>query len=192
LGIDDAAGRLASLQSAPIPAQWSRSSLALRCHSRFREYLRELLDQRGSTAVRELRAAHGRLLAANGFHEEAVEELVGAGALGDACTSAKAAFLGVIGGMGFVFTDRWIWALSHVVPVGDVGFAEAQLMLAIARDDQQHGTRIADELAALGLRDHLGATSERAAALMAWCYMLAGRIDEVHAVLDAPPAGPDV
>jgi hypothetical protein len=81
LGIDDAAGRLASLQSASIPAQWSRSSLAMRCHSRFREYLRGLLDQRGNTAVRELRAAHGRLLAANGFHEEAVEELLGAGAL---------------------------------------------------------------------------------------------------------------
>ena len=35
---------------------------------------------------------------------------------------------------------RWIEALSPVVPVGDVGFAEAQLMLAIARDDQRHGT----------------------------------------------------
>jgi DNA-binding SARP family transcriptional activator len=142
--------------------------------------------------VRELRAAHGRLLAANGFHEEAVEELLGAGALSDAYTSAKRAILGVIGRMDFVVADRWIQALSPVVPVGDVGFAEAQLMLAIARDDQQHGTRIADELAALGLRDQLVATSERAAALMAWCYMLGGRIDEVHAVLDAAPAGPDV
>ena len=192
LGIDDAAGRLASLQSAPIPAQWSRSSLAMRCHSRFREYLRGLLDQRGNTAVRELRAAHGRLLAANGFHEEAVEELLGAGALSDAYTSAKWAILGVIGRLDFVVADRWIQALSPVVPVGDVGFAEAQLMLAIARDDQQHGTRIADELAALGLRGQLAATSERAAALMAWCYMLGGRIDEVHAVLDAAPAGPNV
>ena len=192
LGIDDAAGRLASLQQAAIPAQWSRSSLAMRCHSRFREYLRELLDQRGNAAVRELRAAHGRLLAANGFHEEAVEELLGAGALSDAYTSAKRAILGVIGRLDFAVADRWIQALSPVVPVGDVGFAEAQLMLAIARDNQQHGTRIADELAALGLRDQLAATSERAAALMAWCYMLAGRIDEVHAVLDAAPAGPNV
>jgi len=192
LGIDDAAGRLASLQSAPIPAQWSRSSLAMRCHSRFREYLRGLLDQRGNTAVRELRAAHGRLLAANGFHEEAVEELLGAGALSDAYTSAKRAILGVIGRLDFVVADRWIQALSPAVPVGDVGFAEAQLMLAIARDNQEHGTRIADALAALGLRDQLVATSERAAALMAWCYMLAGRIDEVHAVLDAAPAGPNV
>ncbi len=192
LGIDDAAGRLASLQLAAIPAQWSRSSLTMRCHSRFREYLRGLLDQRGNTAVRELRAAHGRLLAANGFHEEAVEELLGAGALSDAYTSAKRAILGVIGRLDFDVADRWIQALSPVVPVGEVGFAEAQLMLAIARDNQQHGTRIADELAALGLRDQLVATSERAAALTAWCYMLAGRIDEVHAVLEAAPAGPNV
>jgi DNA-binding SARP family transcriptional activator len=192
LGIDDAAGRLASLRSAPIPAQWSQSSLAMRCHSRFREYLRGRLDQRGNTAVRELRAAHGRLLAANGFHEEAVEELLGAGALSDAYTSAKRAIPGVIGRLDFVVADRWIQALSPVVPVGDVGFAEAQLMLAIARDNQHHGARLADELATLGLRDQLVATSERAAALMAWCYMLAGRIDEVHAVLDAAPAGPNV
>src|SRR6185503_8801070 len=134
LGIDDAAGRLASLQSAAIPAQWSADPLMLRCHSRFREYLLGLVDR-----------------------------------------------------LDFAVVDRWIEALSPVVPVGDVGFAEAQLMLAIARDDQRHGTRIADELAALGRRDQLVAASERAAALMAWCYLLDGRIDEVHALLDAAP-----
>src|ERR1700758_1498387 len=121
LGIDDAAGRLASLQSAPIPAQWSRSSLAMRCHSRFREYLRCLLDQRGNAAVSELRAAYGRLLARRGFHEEAVEELLAAGALTDAYASAKRAILGVIGRLDFVVADRWIQALSPVVPVGHVG-----------------------------------------------------------------------
>jgi DNA-binding SARP family transcriptional activator len=192
LGIDDAAGRLASLQSAPIPAQWSLDPPTLRCHSRFREYLRGLLDQRGHTAVSEVRAAYGQLLANKGYHEEAVEELLAAGALAQAYTSAKRAILVVIGRLDFAVADRWIEALSRVVPVDDVGFAEAQLMLAIARDDHRHGTRIADELAALGRREQLAAISERAAALMAWCYVLAGRIDEVHAVLDAAPAGPDV
>src|SRR6478672_1703968 len=192
LGIDDAAGRLASLQRAAIPAQWSADPLMLRCHSRFREYLRGLLDHRGQAAVRGLRAAHGRQLARNGFHEEAVEELLAAGALTDAYASAKTAILGVVDRLDFAVVDRWIEALSPVVPVGDVGFAEAQLMLAIARDDQRHGTRIADELAALGRRDQLVATSERAAALMAWCYLLDGRIDEVHDLLDAAPAGPSV
>jgi DNA-binding SARP family transcriptional activator len=192
LGIDDAAGRLASLRSAPIPVQWSPDSLVMHCHSRFREYLRGLLDQRGDAAVRELRAAHGQLLASKGFHEEAVEELLGAGALRDAFSSAKRAILGVIDRLDFAVADRWIATLSPAVPVGDIGFAEAQLMLAIARDDQRRGTCIADELAAAGLREQLAATSERAAALMAWCYVLAGRIDEVHAVLDAAPAGPDV
>ncbi|MDT5411957.1 MAG: hypothetical protein QOG14_4177 [Mycobacterium sp.] len=192
LGIDDGAGRLASLRSAPIPAQWSPDPVTLRCHSRFREYLRHLLDQRGHAAVSELRAAYGRLLARRGFHEEAVEELLGAGALTDAYASAKRSILGVIGRVDFAVADRWIEALSPVVPVGDVGFAEAQLMLAIARDDQRRGARIADELTAAGLREQLAATSERAAALMAWCYVLAGRIDQVHAVLEAAPAGPDV
>src|SRR5262245_46203801 len=192
LGIDGAAGRLASLQLAHIPAQWSPDPPALRCHSRFREYLRGLLDQRGHAAVRELRAAYGQLLAGKGFHEEAVEELLAAGALTDAFTSAKQAILDVIARLDFAVADRWLEALSPVVAVGDGGFAEAQLMLAIARDDQRHGARIADALAAVGRREQLAATSERAAALMAWCYLLAGRIDEVHAVLGAAPAGPNV
>ena len=157
LGIDDAAGRLASLRAAPIPALWSADPPALRCHSRFREYLRGLLDQRGDAAVRELRAAHGRLLARRGFYEEAVEELLAAGALTDAYTSARRAILAVIDRLDFAVADRWIATLRPVVPVGDVGFAEAQLMLAIARDDQGQGTRIADELAALGRRDQLAA-----------------------------------
>jgi DNA-binding SARP family transcriptional activator len=192
LGIDDAAGRLASLRSAPIPAQWSPEPPTVRCHSRFREYLRGLLDQRGDAAVRELRTAYGKLLAHKGFHEEAVEELLAAGALTDALTSARHAIVGVTGRLDFAVADRWIATLSPVAPVGDVGFAEARLMLAIARDDHQAGARIADALCTLGQREQLAAASERAAALMAWCYVLAGRIDEARAVLDAAPAGPDV
>lgn len=192
LGINDAARRLASLGLAPIPAQWSQDPLSLRCHSRFREYLRGLLDQRGDTAVCELRAAHGRHLASHAFHEEAVEELLAAGALTDAYASAQRAILGVLDRLDFAVADRWIAALSPVVPVGDDGFAEARLMLAVARDDQRQGARIADELATAGRRDQLAVASERAAALMAWCYMLAGRIGDMHAVLAAAPGGPDV
>lgn len=191
LGIDDAAGRMASLRSASIPAQWSADGV-LRCHSRFREYLRGLLDERGQAAVRELRVAYGRLLACKGFHEEAVEELLAAGALTDAYSSAEIAVLGVVDRLDFAVVDRWVEALSPVVPIGDVGLAEAQLMVAIARDDQGRGARIADALAASGLREQLVATSERAAALMAWCYLLAGRIDDVHTLLDAAPAGPSI
>jgi DNA-binding SARP family transcriptional activator len=192
LGIDDAAGRLASLRLAPIPAHWSANPPTLRCHSRFREYLRGLLDQRGMAAVRELRTAHGKLLGCKGFHEEAVEELLAAGALTDALAPARHAVLDVTARLDFAVADRWIEALSPVVPVSDAVFAEAQLMLAIARDDQRRGARVADELAAGGHREELAAASERAAALMAWCYLLTGRIDEMRAVLEAAPAGPSV
>jgi DNA-binding SARP family transcriptional activator len=189
LGIDAAAGRLASLRRAHIPVQWSSDSRAMRCHPRFREYLGELLDHRGHAAVRELRAAFGRLLARKGFHEEAVEELLAAGVLRDALNSAKHAILGVIARLDFAVADRWIDAFSPVVPVDDVGFAEAQLMRALAHDDFGQGARIADELAAVGRREQLAGTSERAAALMAWCYGAAGRLDDAHAVLDAAPDG---
>lgn len=190
LGIDDAAGRLSSLQSEPIPVQWSPESGAMRCHPRFREYLRELLDHRGRAAVCELRAAYGRLLAGNGFHEEAVTELFAAGALSDALTSAKQAILGVIGRLDFDTAERWIAMLSPAFPVGDVGFADAELMLAAARDDVRYGVRIADELAQAGRRDQLVATSEHAAALMGWCYAFTGRLAEARAVLEAAADGP--
>ena len=53
--------------------------------------------------------------------------LLAAGALTDAYTSAKTAMLGVVDRLDFAVVDRWIEALSPVVPVGDVGFAEAEL-----------------------------------------------------------------
>jgi DNA-binding SARP family transcriptional activator len=190
LGIDDAAGRLSSLQSARIPAECSPESGAMRCHRRFREYLRELLDHRGRAAVCALRASYGRLLAGNGFHEEAVQELLAAEALTDALPSAKHAIFGVIGRLDFAVADRWIAALSQVVPVDDVGFADAELMLAVVRDDVRDGARIADELAEAGRREQLAATSELAAPLMAWCYGFAGRVEEARAVLDTAPDGP--
>ena len=71
--------------------------------------------------MRELRAAHGRQLARSGFHEEAVEELLAAGALTDAYTSAKTGILGLVDRLTPAVVDRWIEALSPVVPVGDVG-----------------------------------------------------------------------
>lgn len=190
LGIDDAAGRLSSLQRKPIPAQWSPKSGGMRCHPRFREYLREQLDRRGPAAVYELRAAYGRLLAGKGFHEEAVTELLAAGALSDALTSAKHAILGVIGRLDFAVAERWIKVLSPVFPVGDAGFADAELMLAAARDDLHYGVRIADELAQAGRRDQVVATSEHAAALMVWCYAFTGRLGEARAVVDAAADSP--
>jgi DNA-binding SARP family transcriptional activator len=192
LGVDDAAERLASLRRAHIPVQWSSDSSAVRCHPGFREYLRGLLEHRGHAAVCDLRAAYGKLLARKGFHEEAIEELLAAGALTDAFTSAKRAIFGVIARLDVAVADRWIAALSPVVPVGDVGFAEAQLLLAILRDDYHHAARIADSLATVGLRDRLAATSDRAAAAMAYCYAIVGRLDVAHTVLDAAPDGPGV
>jgi hypothetical protein len=78
-------------------------------------------------------------LARKGFHEEAVEELLAAGVLGDALDSAKHAIANVIARLDFAVADRWIDALSPVVAVDDVGFVEARLMRALAHDDFRHG-----------------------------------------------------
>ena len=46
------------------PVTWAADGLAMRCHTRFREFLLECLRRRGDEHVRALRAAHGDLLAA--------------------------------------------------------------------------------------------------------------------------------
>ena len=80
LGRADAGERLASLRTAHLPFAWMPGQLAMRCHPRFHEYLVARLERRPAEEVRALRLAHGRLLADEGLHEEATDELLVAGA----------------------------------------------------------------------------------------------------------------
>lgn len=67
LGQRHAGERLVALRAAHLPVSWEPGGRAMRCHSRFREYLLERLERRGEDEVRALRLAHGRLLARNGI-----------------------------------------------------------------------------------------------------------------------------
>jgi hypothetical protein len=63
-------------------------------------------------------------------------------------------------------------------------------MLAVAREDLRRVVRIADQLAALGERDALAATSDTAAWTMTWGYISTVRPDDLRAVLKAARPGP--
>jgi DNA-binding SARP family transcriptional activator len=184
LGQPDAAERLAALRAAHLPVTWSADGRALRCHSRFREYLVERVERRGEAEVRALRLAHGRLLAAEGRDEDAVEELLRAEAPEEALASAERAIVGVVERLDVAVAERWLATLAPLASDASPAFTIAALMLALGRADFTRAVRVADGLAERGEREALARSSARAAALMAWSYMLFGNVDDLHAVLD--------
>jgi ATP/maltotriose-dependent transcriptional regulator MalT len=96
LGVARAGERLLGLRRVRLPGTWRGGGRALRCHPRFREYLLERLERRGEDELRALRRAHGRLLAGEGHHEEAVNELMRADARDEAVGPARRAIVGVV------------------------------------------------------------------------------------------------
>ena len=181
LGELDASQRLDALRAAHVPVRWERGD-ALRCHPRFQEYLLACLERRGAAELRALRVAHGRLLAEEGYDEEATEELIRAGAPEEAPGTAARAIIHVIERLDFPVADRWLSALAGSASGGS-SLPIAEMMLAHAQDDVSRAVRIADRLAAAGEREPLAASSSRAAALMAWPYLLQVRLEDVRAIV---------
>ena len=189
LGFDDAGAQFAGLRSLHLPVSWSADGLAMQCHTYFREYLVARLERRGPTAVRQLVHAHGRRLAAEGHYEEATEELLRAGALDEAVRTAERAIVPVVDRLDLGVAERWLEALAGREAAPGSPLAIAELMIALARDDIRKGVAVADRLAALGERQTLARSSERAALLMVWCYLHVGRREDVDAVLEAVEPG---
>jgi DNA-binding SARP family transcriptional activator len=192
LGRTDGGERLASLRAAHLPVAWASGQLTMRCHPRFHEYLAELFERLPPERVHALRLAHGRLLADEGLHEEATEELLAAGAAEEAFASARHAIFAVIERVDYATAERWIEALAGVAPRGAYDWVEAELLLAFTYLDYARSEQISDRLLQTGEREPLAASSERAAALMAWNYLDAARVEDCQAVLAVAPEGPAV
>jgi DNA-binding SARP family transcriptional activator len=194
LGLAGAGERLVTLRAARLPVVWRSDGLAMRCHPRFREYLLECLDRRGEDEVRQLRRAHGRLLANEGHDEEATEELLRAGAREEAVATAERAIFPVIERLDLAVAERWLAALADVGREGTSQLTVAELMIAIGTGDCRRALRICDDLEARGERERLARASDLAAVQMAVCYGQLCRLGEAHAVLDAaaPSAAIDV
>ena len=189
LGLKDVSARFAELRQVHLPAVLDLEPMALRCHSRFREYLLARLEERPDGDVRELRLNLARLHASAGQHEEAVEELLAVGASGEAVVSADKAILAVIERGDLALAERWLDVLLPSAPlVSDLTTAE--LMLAIVSDDFTRARSTLDRLEASGDRDVLAATSERAATMMSWCYMHEGQTELLNQVLRIAPHTP--
>ena len=192
LGASDAAARLAALRKAHLPVSWSADRRALRAHPRFREYLLDCLELRGEDEVRRLHLAHGRLLARAGLDEEAVDELLRAGARDEARASAERAIGAVVERVDFAIAEHWLTELADAAPSDRGVFPTCELMLALGQARFEDAARVADRLAERGERDELARSSGLAAALMAWAYALVLRLDDVHAVLEVAGDGSEV
>lgn len=190
LGVQRAGERLTALGAAHLPVSWTSGGRAMRCHSRFREYLLECLERRGEGEIRPLRAAYANLLISEGHYEEATEEFLRTRDLQAAVATAERAIFGVLERLDTTVAERWVNALREEVPIGASPMTTAELMLAIARDDIQRVVCIADELEAMGERDRLAAESDTAAWVMGWTYIHALRPADVDAVLAATQPGP--
>lgn len=191
IGQTDAARHLANLRAARLPVTWLSHSLGMRCHPRFSEYLLECLEREPPDQVASLRRAYGHLLAAEGLYEEATEELLRAGALAEALEPCGKAIVRVIERLDFDLADRWLEQLAGV-SADDGPLTVARLMLAIGREDFRECQQLADQLSTMAERDRIAGADEHAAALMAWCYLSVGQLDDVRTVLDLAPDGPSV
>lgn len=192
LGLPDAAVRLHSLRAQRLPVAWRSGGKAMRCHPRFREYLLELLHRRGEAEVRDLHLGYARLLVSLQHDEEAVEEFFAAGRLDEAATSAQRVIVRVVERADFALAERWLRQLEPALDRTRLTVVIAELMLALGREDYGRGVKIADELAEAGRRDDLAAASSRAAGLMAWCYLHAGRVADIHRLLEVGRPGDEL
>ncbi|MER5224310.1 BTAD domain-containing putative transcriptional regulator [Streptomyces flaveus] len=191
LGLAGPAGRMGSLRSVRLPVVWSPDGRTMRCHPRFREYLLEQLGRRDDVELRRIRLAHGRLLAAEGHDEEATEVLLQAGEFAEARVCGARVIRQVIERLDLPVAERWLDAF------GTAGhepreLTTARLMLAWARDDFRGGAAIADTLLESGVRDEVARTSERAAALMTYCYAQCGRLQDADEILRLAEPGAEV
>jgi DNA-binding SARP family transcriptional activator len=189
LGVAGAGGVLAGLRAKHLPVAWEGGRL-MRPHPRFREYLAERLGRRPADEVRAVRRAHGELLLAEGHDEEAVDELLAAGAPDRALGAAERAIRRVVERLDFDVAERWLAALAPA-GAGSDALAAAELMLAISGEDFRRGAAVADRLSATGQRERLARTSPTGGAMMAWCLWHVGRIDDAREVLAQTPPSPE-
>jgi ATP/maltotriose-dependent transcriptional regulator MalT/DNA-binding SARP family transcriptional activator len=184
LGIADAGNLLVSLRAKHLPVTWSTGrTAAMRCHPRFREYLSTLLLRRDPDELYRVRIAHGRLLMAEGHHQEAVEEFLAVQARAEATDAAELAIGGVIERLDLAVADRWLTALSHEGAGGSLRLAEAEVAVAVARENFGTAVDVADRLQADGTRDALARSSDTAASMMVWAYWHLGRVGDAWQVL---------
>lgn len=192
LGVRQAVAHLHSLTGRRLPISWQGGHTVMRCHPRFRDFLQRRLSRLPEATQRDLFRAHARLLLAEDHAEEAVQQYFSAGLLDDALAIVNPVLERVIERTDFALAESWLTTLAPARDGNDLSLTAAELMLAVVHENFAAGVALADRLERRGLREQLARSSGRAAGLMAWCYLHAGRVADIDAVLAVAEGGPDV
>jgi DNA-binding SARP family transcriptional activator len=188
LGMEHAGRTLERLRAQHLPATWKDRGTVMRCHPRFREYLRELLEARDGDVVRELRRRYGEVLRAEGRHDEAVDEFLSAGFPDEALACAETALPSVIARLDLDIAQRWIDRLIEVGRPWSPALLAAQLGIGIAVEKFGIAVDAADRLAELVEAGEAPPLTPEQKAFAAWGYWHVGRLDDARTMLgDAPP-----
>lgn len=191
LGVTDAAERMRSLRQQRLPVSWDADGLLMRCHNRFRDYLVTLFERRPEGEVSERRKAYAALLVSEDRAEVAIEEYFRAGEPRLARPLVESLAVGVIERGDYDLVDSWLARLDATEPIHESDLVTAQLMLALSREDFARGIALVDELGRANRLIEMAREGTRVACLMAWSLLHAGRIDEIHQILDVTAPGPD-
>jgi DNA-binding SARP family transcriptional activator len=190
IGLADAEANLHALYRYRVPATWSADGRSVRFHECFRNCLAVEHERSDPGGRATLRARFAHTLAEQGSLPDAVELMLEIGELESALPLAEVAIEQIIERFDYEVADRWLDLLRDQGPSAASALTTGELMLAVAREEYGRGTRIADQLQALGEREKLARESSRAAAMMAWSYYHACRLDDLRAVLDCAERSP--
>ncbi|WP_432854673.1 BTAD domain-containing putative transcriptional regulator [Amycolatopsis sp. CA-161197] len=188
LRLEDAPRIMAALRHRHLPATWP-DDRTLIVSPQLRDHLRELLAEQEPGELKRVRLRHARLLVRRGEQEEAVDALLGVGAVDEAWVLAAELLPRLIERMDFRPAARWLDELqASERPLSPaiggivlrVAFALEQAGRAVELYDR-HGRGWITELAADG--------SGEALVLLVWCLWHAGRIADAGQVAEVMSPG---
>jgi len=182
LGLSDAGEMMASLGKHGLPLTYSTDGLFIRYHSRFRDYLRAELELRGTEELTRIRARHGALLDSEHRYDEAVDEYLAAGDRAAALQAAERGVMPVVRRLDLAIIERWIEVFDPQMIEQSVFLTYGHMLVLIEHERWGAAAKLADRL--LALRGNLSTLGPMIATEIAWCYFVADRNDDAHAVTD--------
>jgi DNA-binding SARP family transcriptional activator len=153
----------------------------MRVHTVFRTYLLRLLELEGQESERSLRRSYGLLLAAEGYFEDAVVQLVSAGDTDAAVHAIESALPDVVRRMDFEVAEHWLDLLQRYGASHHPEKVVAELMIAAGREQYWRVVQIFDEMPD-EVRESVLYRTPAGAAIVAWGYWHLGRIADARAV----------
>lgn len=191
LQLEDAPRIMAALRHRHLPASWP-DDRTLIVSPQLRDHLRELLAEQDPGEVKRVRLRHARLLVRRGEQEEAVDALLGVGAVDEAWVLAAELLPRLIERMDFGPAARWLDELQVSERSLSPRIGGIVLHVAFALEQAGRGVELYDRhgrgwITELAADEHNG--SGEALVLLVWCLWHAGRIADAEYVSGLLPPG---